>query len=419
MRRAIALLVLAAVVVTIAWYVAHLPGQFVLHVGGTTVQSSVAIAILALAVLFGVLYLALRLLSAVFRLPQWFNTRGALRQRRRGDQAVTQSLLALAAGDGSDARREAARSRRLLGDTPQTLLLAAQAARVSGREDEAEEIFRDLALRKDASFLGLRGLLRQALARQDWDAAAEYARRAEAAQPGAAWLRSERAQLAVQTRDWRGALALSAPDAPLAAFATAAAEEQSNPAEARKLARQAFDADPSLAPAAIAYARRLREQGKEGRAQDVLRRCWTLAPHPDVAEFAIAPATDRTERLHAAEALVQGTPDHAESHFLLARLSLDAGLPTAARTQAEQARGLGLDQQRVWLLLADIAEADNRPDEAREALRHAATAPSDPSWRCGQCGTVHTQWLAVCAACRTAGRVNWSTGRPEGTLIAM
>ncbi len=420
MLRALSLLVLAAIVVTVAWYVGHLPGQFVLHFGAYVVQTSVPVALLALAVLFLVLYALARLVSGVLRIPQWFGVRGALRQRRRGDDAVTRSLLALAAGDGNDAQRESARSRRLLGDTPQTLLLAAQAARIAGHEDQAEAIFRELAERKDAGFLGLRGLLRQALARQDWVAAAEYARRAEAAHPGAAWLRTERAQIAVQTQDWRGALSLSAPDAPLAAFATAAALEQSDPDEGRKLAKSAWDADPSLAPAAIAYARRLREAGKEAKAIDVLRRSWSLAPHPDVAAYAIAPANGALERLAAAESMVGTTTEHhAETHLLLARLHLDAGQIAAARTELERARAGGLDQQRVWLLQADIAEAEGQADEAREALRHATTAPSDPVWRCGSCGTVHVQWLAVCPQCRTPGRITWGTTRAETALVAV
>ncbi|MGI4975940.1 MAG: heme biosynthesis HemY N-terminal domain-containing protein [Janthinobacterium lividum] len=420
MLRALSLLVLAAIVVTVAWYVGHLPGQFVLHFGRYVVQTSVPVALLALAVLFLVLYALARFVSGLLRIPQWFGVRGALRQRRRGDEAVTRSLLALAAGDGTDAQRESARSRRLLGDTPQTLLLAAQAARIAGHEDQAEAIFRELAERKDAGFLGLRGLLRQALARQDWVAAAEYARRAEAAHPGAAWLRTERAQIAIQTQDWRGALSLSAPDAPLAAFATAAALEQSDPDEGRKLAKSAWEADPSLAPAAIAYARRLREQGKEAKAIDVLRRSWSLAPHPDVAAYAIAPANGALERLAAAESMVGTTTEHhAETHLLLARLHLDAGQIAAARTELDRARAGGLDQQRVWLLQADIAEAEGQADEAREALRHATTAPSDPVWRCGSCGTVHVQWLAVCPQCRTPGRIVWGTTRAETALVAV
>ena len=146
------------------------------------------------------LYAVFRLLGVLIRLPRTLRERQAARRRRAGDVAVTRTLLALAAGETGDARHEASRARRLLGDTPATLLLTAEAGRIAGRTDEAERAFRELADRDDAAFLGLRGLLRQAIEREDWAEAAALARRAEAVQPGAAWLRRERARLAVTGR---------------------------------------------------------------------------------------------------------------------------------------------------------------------------------------------------------------------------
>ena len=145
---------------------------------------------------------------------------------------MTRTLLALAAGETGEARREAGRARRLLGDTPATLLLAAEAGRIAGRTDEAEAAFRALAERDDAAFLGLRGLLRQAVEREDWQEAAVLARRAEAVQPGAAWLRRERARLAVRAGNWSEALALADPDAPKAALAAAAADAEADASRA-------------------------------------------------------------------------------------------------------------------------------------------------------------------------------------------
>src|SRR5439155_24956275 len=174
-----------------------------------------------------------------------------------GDVAVTRTLLALAAGERGDARREASRARRLLGDTPQTLLLAAEAGRLAGRDDEAQTAFRALAARQDAAFLGLRGLLRQAIEREDWAEAAALARQAEDVQPGAAWLRHERARLAVRAGNWSDALALADAEAPKAALAAAAAEAEPDASRALRLAKQAWQDDPSLPSAALAYATRL------------------------------------------------------------------------------------------------------------------------------------------------------------------
>ena len=121
-------------------------------------------------------------------------------------------LVALAAGEQGAARKEARRARNLLGDSPQTLLLVAEAGRLSGREDEAEEAFRALTKQKDARFLGLRGLLRQAVDRRDWPEALVIAKQAEAAHPGTVWLRQQRAELALQTENWAEALELIGPD---------------------------------------------------------------------------------------------------------------------------------------------------------------------------------------------------------------
>jgi HemY protein len=238
MRRVFWVLAVAAVVVAIAWWLAGLPGRVSVTVAGFTVETATPIAAVVFAIFLIALLFLLRLVIAVVTLPRhWKNWR--LRHRRAaGDEAVTRTLVALAAGEPG-ARRQAARARRFLGDTPQTLLLAAEAGRLAGSDTEAENFYRRLADRDDASFIGLRGLFRQAIAREDWAGAADLARRAEAVRPGAAWLREERTALAVRTGDWAQALALAGPDAPRVAYATAAAEAATDPAQATKLAKQA------------------------------------------------------------------------------------------------------------------------------------------------------------------------------------
>lgn len=411
MRRILRVLLVAGLVIAAAWWLALIPGTVTAQLGGLTVETSAPAAGLGLVVLFALVYLLVRLVAWIVSLPR--RGRGVIsrRARRQGERAVTRALLALAAGEGSDARREAARARRLLGDSAQTLLLVAQAGRVAGREDEAETAFHALARREDAAFLGYRGLLRQAIARQDWAEAATLARQAERAHPGAAWLRAERSQLAIRTGNWAEALALAGPDAPRAAFAVAAADAEPDAPRALRLAREAFEADPRLAPAALAYARRLRAEGREARAMKIIQKAWREAPHPDLADFAFAAVGPGLERVRAAQELVRDNPTHPESRLLLARTALAADLTGEARRQAEAARDAGLDERRLWLLLADIEEAERGDTEAgrlaqRAALRRAAAA-DDPAWRCGACGGVQPAWAPVCPQCGTAGRIFW------------
>jgi HemY protein len=414
MLRVLLALLIGGAVLALAWVLAGLPGHVTAQIGATTFEAATPVVALGLLLLFALLYAALRLLGVAFRLPRTLAARRAAQRRHTGEIAVTRTLLALAAGEKGDARREASRARRLLGDTPQTLLLAAEAGRLGGRDDEAETAFRALAARGDAAFLGLRGLLRQAIDREDWAEAAAVARQAEAVQPGAAWLRHERARLAVRAGNWSEALALADADAPKAALAAAAAEAEPDASRALRLAKQAWQDDPSLPSAALAYASRLRASGRESRALAVIRHSWTVAPHPDLAAFALAPIEDALGRLKAAQRLTDANPEHLESRLLLARTALEAGLTGEARRHAEAARATGLNQRRLWLLLAEIEEAEGGDTESgrlaqRDALRHAATADADPQWRCSTCHTAHASWHPTCPDCATVGSLRWST----------
>jgi HemY protein len=417
MRTVIALILLTAAAVGAGWWLQHLAGSLSLSIGTLQVQAPLSIAILVLIGVVLCVYVLLRLIATFLHLPGAFRSRGDRSRRVRGDAAVTNTLIALAAREPADARRQAARARRLLGDTPQTLLLSAYAGSIAGDEAEAEAAFEKLAERRDSAFLGLRGLLRQAVSRGDLPRAHELARQAEKAQPGASWLREERAHLAVRTGDWHDALQLTTEDAPRAALAAAAAEKENDFDTARKLAKQAWKKDPTLPAAAIAYARRLREGGREKSAQDVLRRSWTANPHPSLAAFALEPAADKLARLKTGTSLVSGAPDHVESHLLLGRLALEAGNPADAARHAQAARATGMDQRRLHMLHADIADAEGNEAAQRDALRHAAAAGPDPSWRCTNCGATHDLWLPACPACHAIGKIAWVTA-PKGLLAA-
>lgn len=417
MRHAITILLLLALGVAAAMWLAEVGGTVEIKVGDAWIGLGMPIALLLLALGFLVLHGLLLTIAALRGWPERRRRRRALVRRGDGDAAVTRALIALAAGTADTARLEVRKARGLLGDTPQTLLLAAEAERMSGREDAAEEAFRALAQREDSRFLGLRGLLRQAMARGDWDAAQALAKEAEAVQPGAAWVREERAQLALRTRDYREALALAPPETPRAALALAAAGQEPDPARATELERQAFEADPAFAPAALAYARRLRDGGSARRARGVVEEAWAAAPNPDLATLYLDGEADPLQRVKVSEQLIRRNPTHLESRLLLARVALDAGLTGRARGALEALVRSGGADRRGYLALAELEEAEQgETPEARAAqsrwLREAAAAKPEPRWRCGHCSADHAAWVAVCSVCDTVGEIVWS-GAPR------
>jgi HemY protein len=200
---------------------------------------------------------------------------------------------------------------------------------------------------------------------------------------------------------------------------TAAADAETEPSEGLRLAKRAWQADPAFVPAALAYAKRLREAGKENRAQEILRTSWGRTPHPELADAALLLLSDDTARVKRAEALVSIAPRFGESHLLLARVKLAAGQTEEARRHAEAAREAGLTQRRVWLLLAEIAERNGDAAAQADALHHAASADSDPAWRCGHCGTAHLTWHPVCPVCATMGQITWGNTPAASTRLLL
>lgn len=406
MGAALSLVIVAVVVIAGAWWLSLLPGDFSLTLGDTTLQASTPVALTLIVVLFVILYILVRLLAGIISLPARNRRWRAANNRRQGDRAVNRALVALAADDPGAARRELERSRRLLGDTPLTLLLAAQAARQAGREIEAEDAFKALAQSRDGRLLGLRGLMRQAMAKEDWDSATAIAAQAEAAHPGAAWLRDERRTMALRTGNWREALRLAPPEQQ-AALGVAAAEKEPDPAASLRLAKQAFEANPGLSAAAVTYAQKLRSTGRERLAQEALRRAWSIAPQPDIAAEFVSPAPDKLARAQDMAVLVRSNPDNAESMLAVGRAALEAGLTGEARKQIEAARAHGVNERRLWTLLADVAVMEGKPDEEQDALRHVASADPDPVWNCTHCGTRHAAWHPTCTTCDSTGTIVW------------
>lgn len=412
MRAALSAVLAAGLAIALAWWVSGLSGTIEATIGGVTVSTSAPIAAVTLAVLVILIYLTVRVMLWLIQIPRHLARWRQNRRRIAGDAAVARTLVALAANDGPAARTESARARRLLGDTVQTLLHCAEAARLAGHDDEAAAFFEQLAGREDGRFLGLRGLFRLAIAREDWAEAQRLATDAETLRPGALWLREERTQLAVRLGNWTQALALAGPETPKNALVVAAAQAEPDSGRALRLARRVFEENPTFAPAAVAYALRLRAAGKDNRAQETLRSAWSRAPHPDIAACYMAPYTDKLIRVREGAALARANPRHAESQVLMAGLALDAGLMLEARKHADSARALGLNDQRLWRIIARLPDSD--PVETK---RNMGNATPDSGWICDACGTPSASWQPACPSCHIAGRMAWGTGLRPRLLV--
>jgi HemY protein len=424
MIRGLVLFVLVAAAAAGAAWLADNPGRVSLLWQGYRIETTAALLMLAVAAVAVVAALLYRFWRALWRTPGAIAGAWRERTRRKGYQALSRGMVAVAAGDAVEARRQAARAENLLEDPPLTLLLSAQTAQLNGDEDAAAAFFRKMAANRDTEFLGVRGLLTQAVKRGDDGQALELARRAWRLQPTSTWVAEELFRLLGRDGKWSEADAVldkarSAKllDDGLAARRQRVARYQHAlglaPADAIKRLRKVHDADPGFVPAAVTLADLLIAGGKGRKAAGVIERTWSECPHPDLLApyWRARSAEDALARLRAAEALAERSAGHVESRLAVAAQALEAGLWGEARRYLKQAEDVSRSalSARLCRLMAALEEADGGDAATvRQWLVRASTADPDPAWVCRDCGHTTATWTAVCGHCGGFDTQDWT-----------
>jgi len=406
-RILVYLALLFAVAAGFAW-LADRPGEIALVWQGYEIRTSLMVAAIAFAALFVALAILFWIVTTLVRAPRLFGDWLGGRRRDRGFRALSRGMIAVGAGDVKRAKRFAVESRRILGAEPMTLLLAAQAAQLSGDAPAARTAFETMLEDPETRLLGLRGLYVEAERAGEHEAARHFASQAHASAPTLAWAGQALFAYQAAASDWRGALETlgSNTHAKLidrseshrlrAVLLTARGlgDEASNPEEARAAALEAVKLAPGLVPAATLAARLTVRNGDYRRASKILEAAWKIEPHPEIADayLNVRPGDAAGDRLKRAEKLVALRPMSAESHYVLARAAFDARDFAAAR-KALGAVGEGERTERYCLLMAEIEEAEGDRGRVREWLGRALRAPRDPGWMAD--GYVFAAWAPV------------------------
>ena len=364
-------------------------------------------AVLALLGLVGALALmvAWRLVRLLWTAPGRIAEARRRRRRAKGYKALTQGMVAVAAGDPDEARRQARKAEALLDEPPLTLLLSAQSAQLNGDERAAKRFFGQMLEREETAFLGLRGLLRQALDAGDKAEALRLAEQAQGRRPDTPWLQPALLELQAAAGQWhkaaeslaraqkRRAVAPEAARRQLAAILVErarAAEAAGDGAAASDHAWRAWKTDPGFAPAAALAVARLARDGRARKAARTARAAWEHAPHPEIAAAYLGglSAANALERLRAMEQLAAAKPEHLESRLALAGAALQAQLWGEARRHVQPLAAEPTPlSARACRVMAEIEKAEHGDAAAAEHWRALADrAPPDPAWTCARCG---------------------------------
>ncbi|GAA6180665.1 heme biosynthesis HemY N-terminal domain-containing protein [Shimia sp. NS0008-38b] len=386
---------------------------------------------LALIALVAAVWLGIKLLGLLVAVLKFLNgdetaiSRYFDRNReKRGYQALSDSMMALASGEGRTAMEKARKAEKMLQQPQLTNLIVAQAAEMSGDTKKAEETYKKLLTDEGTRFVGVRGLMKQKLDAGKTDVALKLAETAFALKPRHEEVQDTLLRLQTETKDWKGARGtLNAKlrhgalprdvhrrrDAVLALSEAKDVLDENASIETREQAIEANRLSPDLIPAAVMASQGYVEKGKARNATRLLKKAWDAQPHPDLAAaFAeIAPDETPEARIKRFKGLVKNTATHSESKMLMAELFI------AAEDFPEARRALGgLEEsdptQRALTIMAAIERGEGSSDAVVKGyLAKALSAPRGPQWVCDNCHAIHADWAPTCDNCHSFDTLAW------------
>jgi HemY protein len=430
-RHLPALIAIAALVAVTVFF-ADEPGAVSVVWLGWRIDMPAALLLLALAVIVFLLWLLYWALTRLLGAPGRMARARRDQQRLQGYRVLTDGLVALAAGDGKSADKARQRAELLfrrgrLDLPPLARLLAAQSALLRGDDAAAKAEFNAMLASPDTEFLGLRGLIVQALRDGDDATALALTERAKRLKPGAAWVLQSQLALEARGNEWRRAAATLkeavkrgavTPEqgrhykATLLVAHSRQAATQGYARDALSYAAQANGLEPGFAPAAIHYARLLRDGGKVKKGLDVLEQAWREEAHPAVADaYGLLLATEApAARVKRFERLAELRPGEAEGQLGAAAVAISARLWGEARRHLELAgaNGPGPWPNRLCLMMAELEQADrNDATAAHFWLDRAHQAAEEPIWVCTACAAECGLWEPLCPTCHGFDTLAW------------
>ncbi|MDU8927923.1 heme biosynthesis HemY N-terminal domain-containing protein [Alisedimentitalea sp. MJ-SS2] len=425
--------VLVAAATLGAGYLLELDGGVRIAFAGQEFNLTPLMTVIAIVLLVLAVWIFLKLLSlsiATFRflngdetaISRYFDRN----REKKGFQALSDGMVALASGEGRLAMAKAAKAEKFLQKPELTSLLTAQAAEMTGDKRRAEEVYRALLKHDTTRFIGVRGIMKQKLADGDTGTAMKLAKSAFALKPSHGETQDILLKLQAGNGDWKGARETL--DAKLkhgtlprdvhkrreAVLALSEAKDvvaDDASVESREAAIEANRLSPDLIPAAVMAARGYIEEGKPRYATRVIKKAWDARPHPDLAAAFAAIVPDETPqaRLKRFKPLVKLHPDHRETKLLLAELNIAAeDFPQARRELGDLAE---VDPDtRSLTIMAAITRGEGASDAVVKGwLARALSAPRGPQWVCDNCHHIHAEWEPVCENCEALDTLSWTT----------
>ena len=419
-------------------YIENLPGFLIFEINEKELKLSLLISVILL-IFFGFLFwLSLKILSFLLAVVAFLMGKDTALQRffkriryRKSQKALNSAIIALTEKENKKVLLEIAKARANPDFEKIVHLLEAQAEEALGHQHKADKIYKKLLLNKDTRLVAIGGLIRSRIESGDMNVASQLAEKAVLLKPKSLEALNTLFKIQCDLENWAGArktlvsqqniekntreIRLRQEALILYADAKQKKSEGDIPLALEKI-RESVRKSPSLVPAVCQASELEKISGKIKNAEKLLKACWRIEPHPDLAKSFAELLPDETppDRLKRFKVLFNNLNNDNIVKVTKAELLLAAEDFPAARRILVKLINKKPDSQ-TFILMAAIEKGSGASEEIIQGwLSKAFSASRPPVWFCNSCNNV-SDWSPFCPKCRGFDTYVW--GLPETNKI--
>lgn len=424
---------LLGVIALAASWLSNNPGSVRLEWIGYSVQTSVAVVIACVLIVYAVFYafLAKPLLLISQKFSYWFGADKRAQKMAKSKIEKTidsytllgKGLTALAAGDITAAEKLSGQIRKDFADD-QTKIMVFEAQLAEAKKDTAEamRLYNELSDNPDTYLLGMRGKVRLYRLMGNLEKALELCTELLSVKNTPRWVLSEAFELQIHEKQWSQAMTtlekalkqnlfdkLTAKRLKASVLLEQAAEE-TDEAEKEQMIRAAYETDKTFVRAAVLTAEADIAKGQIKKARNLLQKLWRISPSWAVYEvyLSLTAKEQPIETVKDVEELMAQNPEAKINNLIFADCSLRARLWGQAKTAVGKYLDAYPESKRALMMAEEIA-AYNQDEKAAEEYRaRAEKAPLEYPYFCEVCRTPFEKDHTTCPTCHTLGAIHLS-----------
>ena len=409
------------------------PGQIEINWLDYEIETHFSVFLIVIAFIFFGLWFIYYILNMILSTPKTFLDRRKNRRQSEGYKALTLGMAAVAAGDKDEAIRMSRKANKLIKDPSVTRLLSAQTATLNGDEAAAVNYFNALSEDHETEFVGLLGLMRQAMVNQDPIRLLELTKKAHKKRPESVFVCETLFSLQTKAADWENAqntltdavrrkvkteIVATGPRVTIYTARALVFKNNDMVLEATQYADKALNDNKNFIPAAILRATLIKKPLKERKVVRVLEDIISSNPHRQLIINYLNLWSEETplQRFQRLQKVTMKSLNTVQSQLILAEIALDAELWGEARKNLD---GISSDDMTShgYRLMARIEQREkNDEKEARRWLEMSITAKNDHFWTCNSCGATSDEWAALCGNCGSFDMLTWKVPPRVSTL---